>query len=168
MLSNENLLSIGITDDELCEIIASLKNNKAAGWDCITAEHIKYGGVRLTKCIQCLFQLIVNYEYVPNHFKLGIIVPIPKGTKCQSNQDNYRGITLLPVIAKMYEKWIMIRVKEWAINNNVIHRLQGADQDKCSSLHTAWLVRETIAYNVNKVNLFRISYLINVTTYDTV
>ena len=150
VLSNENLLENPITDDELNKIMNTLRNKKAPGWDCVSSEHVKYGGCRLRTCIKYLFQIIVKYEIVPVHFKLGIIVPIPKGTKCQTNQDNYRGITLLPVIAKMFEKWVMIRVEKWSIDNNIIHKMQGAAQAKCSSLNTSWLVREIISYNLER------------------
>ena len=94
-LSPENRLEEPITDEELISMVWSLKNNKAPGWDCITSEHVKYDGERLKKCLQCLFSLIVEYECIPTHFKLGIIVLIPKGVKCRTNQDNYIGITLL-------------------------------------------------------------------------
>ena len=87
-----------------------------------------------------------------------MIVPIPKGLKCMSEQDNYRGITLLPVLAKLFEKWVMLRVEKWAIHNKMIHKLQGAAQKRCSSINTAWLVRENINHNLQKYeNVFVVS-----------
>ena len=65
----------------LSEIIRGLKNKKAPGIDSLYNEHIKYGGQSLVKCLCILFNWITRYEYVPKIFKLGIIVPIPKGEK---------------------------------------------------------------------------------------
>ena len=96
----ENLLGDFITESEMNLIVNSLKNNKAPGWDTISAEHVKYGGPRLRMCLRYLFGVLVKYEYIPNHFKLGIIIPIPKGDKCKSDQNNYRGITLIPAVCK--------------------------------------------------------------------
>ncbi len=42
----------------------------------------------------------------------------------------------------------MIRLKEWSVKQSIIHNLQGAAQDNCSSSHVAWLIREVIAYNI--------------------
>ena len=67
---------------------------KAPGWDTVTAEHIKFGGAKLVTCITLLCNIITKNEYIPHYFKLGIIVPIPKGNKNRLLQDNHRGITL--------------------------------------------------------------------------
>ena len=42
-------------------------------------------------------------EHIPLQFKIGIILPIPKGDKDKYIQDNNRGITLLSSVAKLYE-----------------------------------------------------------------
>ena len=54
-------------------------------------------------------------------------------------------ITLLPVLGKIYEKVLYKRYRPWAKQKRIICDLQGTDQDHCSSMHTAWLLRETIA-----------------------
>ena len=150
--SQENLLLYNINEAEVKKAIKEMKLRKAPGWDSITGEHVKYGGTKLISCITKLFNLITMYEYVPEHFKKGTIIPIPKGSKCRSKQDNYRGITLLPVLAKLYEKCIVRRVEQWAKESNLFDNLQGAAQENCSSLNTAWLVKETICYNIEKSN----------------
>ena len=65
-------------------------------------------------------------------------------------KDNNRGITLIPIIAKMYEKALLRRQLPEAAKWKDIDELQGADQDKCSSLHTTWLLRECIYANLEK------------------
>ncbi len=102
------------------------------------------------ECIKYLFTLVVKYESLPSCFKIGIIVSIPKGDKDRCKQNNYRGITLMPAIAKLFEKIIMNRVGVWAKENSIIHQMQDNDQKHCSSLHTAWLVRESITDNLEK------------------
>ena len=59
------------------------------------------------RCIYELFKLILQYEYIPTMFKTGVIIPIPKGDKDKTLLDNYRGITLMSVIVKVFEKCIM-------------------------------------------------------------
>jgi hypothetical protein len=134
-----------ISTEEVRELCKNLKRKKAPGWDCVTSEHIQYGGNYLIKCLTWLFNKIIEYEYIPPHFKRGIIIPIPKGSKDKSSQENYRGITLIPVIGKMYEKCIMNRVEMSNQVKDKIDKLQGVVKRNCSSLHTAWLLKEAIS-----------------------
>ena len=87
---------------------------------------------------------------IPEHCKKGIMVPIPKPGKDCSVKDNNRGITLLTVIYKLFEKVLMEREKEWFSRSDVCDEIQSAGQDKCSSLHTSFLVQECVSYNVNR------------------
>ena len=56
----------------------------------------------------------------------------------------------MPVFAKLFEKWMLSRVEMWSNQHNLIHQLQGAGQPNCSSMHATWLVRETIADNIER------------------
>ena len=161
--NDDNILSDEFAEDEIAQACKILKSGKAPGWDKITSEHIKYGGQRLV-----IFFVITINEYIPLHFKRGLIVAIPKGDKNQLYQDNYRGITLISVIAKLYEKCTMHRVMLWNKDCKVIDELQGALQDNCSSLHTAWLTKETISYNVENGKPVYVGLLDIEKAYDTV
>ena len=105
----DDILNDTFSMSELEPVIATLKNNKAPGWDNITAELIKYGGEMLWICLLKLYNIIIVQEYIPKHFRIGLMVPIPKGSKDKTIQDNYRGITLLTVIGKIFEKCISNR-----------------------------------------------------------
>ena len=75
---------------------------------------------------------------------------MPKNNKHLEKFDNYRGITLQPVLCKLFEKIVMRRLEMWSNENNIIHCLQGANQKKCSCLQSTMLLRETISHNVEK------------------
>ena len=142
-----SVMSVTISESEVYASIKSLKNGKAPGWDAIVAEHLKHGGQSVIACLTKLFNAMITIEHIPKALKVGIIIPIPKGDKDPTILNNNRGITLLPVIAKVFEKVLLERHLQWAGNKNIIDQLQGASQDRCSSLHTSLLLRETIAYN---------------------
>ena len=66
---------------------------------------IFYGGATLVTHMTTLFNQIVEQEYIPQIFQHGLIIPIPKSyNKDPSDSSNYRGITLLSVIAKILRK----------------------------------------------------------------
>ena len=98
---------------ERCEIeaaIKKLKNNKSPGADGIHPEMIKYGGECLIETIQNLCNIIWVKEKVPDEWKIGTIVPLPKKGDL-SNCSNWRGITLLSVPGKILSIVILNRLK---------------------------------------------------------
>ena len=72
---------------------------------------------------------MLKFEVIPDHFKKGVIVPIPKGTKNRSDHDNYRGITLTSCFSKIFEKLLLKRTEE-PIRDKICN-LQGAAQSNC-------------------------------------
>ena len=89
-----------ITKEEVKEVIKSLKNNKTAGIDQITAELIKEGEDVTTNAMSKLFNQYWTSELVPDEWRKGIIVKLPK-TGNLSKCGNWRGITFLSVPGKM-------------------------------------------------------------------
>ena len=58
-----------------------------------------------TNALCTRFNSIIELEYIPKQFKEDIIVPIPKsGGKDTTKKDNYRAITLLSCMHKLFEK----------------------------------------------------------------
>ena len=93
-----------------------------------------------------LFNQIVEQEYIPQSFQHGLIIPIPKSSdKDPSDPSNYRGITLLSLIAKTFEKVILLRLQAAGIPDQ-IHPLQGGFKPGVSCIHTAFIFQEAIQH----------------------
>lgn len=163
-----NILKEEIRIGEVEDVCRGLKNHKAPGWDEITGEHLKFGGDKLMKVLACIYNHLIKSEDIPDHFNKGVMIPIPKGNKDQTKQDNNRGITLLPVMGKVYEKLLFLRYEPWARDKGIIIDIQGANQRNCSSTHTAFLLRETIAHNQEQGNTVYVGLLDTAKAFDTV
>ena len=148
-----------ITVKDTVKHISKMKVKKVPGWDIISVEHLKYSGTTTLASITWPMNEMISAEILPQHYKRGLIVPIPKARKGPTVKDNNRGITLLSVLYKLLEMIILEREKEWLERNNVIDELQGAGQDKCSSLHVSMLLQEAISYYRNKGNSVYIVFL---------
>ena len=66
----------------------------------------------------CILTFVHNYlalhGYVPNDFATGIIVPLIKDKSGDlSSVENYRPITLSPVISKIFESVLVIKYGEF-------------------------------------------------------
>jgi len=101
-------------DAELVEIIIKkLKRGKAASLDGVTAEHLQYSHPLLPCVLAKLFNFMIKLGYVPHSFGESYTVPILKGGISSHGKsvtvDDYRGITISPVLSKVLEHCILAR-----------------------------------------------------------
>lgn len=114
------ILDADITAKEVRLAIKKMKNNKAAGPNGIVAELIKIAVVQYsTKLFNKMFQS----GSFPSEWTRSIIVPINKKGD-PSLLDNYRGISLLSIVSKVYTPVINSRLKKWSEENNIINDAQ--------------------------------------------
>jgi len=95
-----------LSNEDIEKELRSLKNRKSPGPDGIFNEMLKYGGTELTLHLTQLFQQIFKLCTIPKAWKQSTSIPLfKKGSK--TNPDNYRGITLLNTILKLFTKVIL-------------------------------------------------------------
>ena len=124
---NENLfiedLDIDVNIEELNATIKTLKTNKSGGNDGIINEFIINAPLFVRDFIVLLFNTIIRLEYIPEKWCIGTIVPVFKSGD-QGEVNNYRGITLISVICKLFTKIMNSRLNKWAEKNNVLTEAQ--------------------------------------------
>ncbi|VDP27536.1 unnamed protein product [Schistosoma curassoni] len=98
------------TTEEIRMPVRQIKNGKAAGPDNIPAEALKSDVKVTTSMLYLLFKKIWEEEQVPMDWKEGHLIKIPK--KDLSKCENYRGITLLSVSGKVFNRVLLNRMKE--------------------------------------------------------
>ena len=88
---------------------AKLDNGKSPGIDGLTSEHITNCHPIIYSILARLFNIMVYSSYVPVAYGTGITIPIPKNdcTRGAQKIESFRGITLSPVISKIFEHCIM-------------------------------------------------------------
>ena len=96
--------------EEVEMAIQQLKNNKAPGEDGLFPEMFKSADDRLTMTLHKLFNKIWVTGSVPSIWKSGIIVKIPKKGDL-SECGNWRGITLSPIVFKIFGKVLLNRLE---------------------------------------------------------
>jgi len=96
---------------EVRQILKDLKANKAPGHDEIPNKALKslhnVGVARLTN----IFNAAMRISYFPTTWKKADVVLIPKSGKNPLFPENYRPISLLPTIGKVFEKIILNRLQ---------------------------------------------------------
>ena len=96
--------------EEIRQAIKTLRNGKAAGPDNIPAEVLKMDIEETVEMLHPLFVKIWEEEQVPSEWKEGYLIKLPKKGDL-SSCSNYRGITLLSVPGKVFNRIILERMK---------------------------------------------------------
>ena len=109
----DSVLDREIEPAEIARCLHSLKNNRTGGSDGLVGELLKYGGSGMVNLLHQLFSVVWHAELVPPQWREGLIVNLfKKGDK--EVPGNYRGITLLSVVGKVFCK---------ILNNRLVERL---------------------------------------------
>ena len=116
--NKENMLNCEISFDEIEKAMKNLKTNKSCGIDKILNEHIKYSYSSMKHVYYKLFKLIL--KLIQKLWSSGIIHPIYKNKGDPSIPSNYRPITLLNCLGKLFTSILNIRFNKYTKANHII------------------------------------------------
>jgi hypothetical protein len=109
LYEDNNLRDIVLTEDEVHKELTKLNPSKAQGPDNLPTQVLKECAQELTPSITTLFNSTLENGTVPHAWKTANVTPIhKKGDK--HNANNYRPISLLPVISKVLERCIYNKI----------------------------------------------------------
>jgi hypothetical protein len=105
----------------LANSILKMRNNKPTGFDWIPAKMWKMictmkGGIEI---LVAMFNKVKKGKGFPDDWKMAIICPIYKGKGILGEHGNYRRISLLSVLCKIYSGILAGRWRDWLINNKI-------------------------------------------------
>jgi hypothetical protein len=149
-LSNEpNLLNAPITLDEIAQVINNLPNNKSPGVDGLVYEMYKHASHILLQPLCILFNTILCSGQYPDSWCEAIISPIhKKGSR--NDPSNYRGISLLCTISKIFMKILNNRMTTWAEENGKLDEGQSAYRKHRSTVDNMFTLYATVQKYLTK------------------
>ena len=112
-------LDYEISEQETVTAIDLLKTGKAPGVDNILCELLKHGKEALKGPLTILFNNILISGRYPTLWSHGLIIPIFKKDD-PSNPENYRGITLLSAMGKIFTSIMNSRLCDYLIEKGII------------------------------------------------
>jgi len=116
LCSDENTSqhSARVNHGEVRTAVRSLMTGKSPGLDLIFNEHIIYGGESATHLLCHLYNAVLRSEHIPDQWQTSVIIPLYKGKgKDKAELNNYRPITLIPCICKLFEKVMLNRINKF-------------------------------------------------------
>ena len=146
-LTNSRLNAFDINLNEIYDIIIGLNPIKAHGPDIISSNMLKLCGMHLCVPLKIIFDNILKTGIFPDQWKEANVTPVHKKNDKQMI-SNYRPISLLPILAKVFERIIFKNLYNYLIHNNLITKNQSGFRpgDSCPNqllslvhqIHTAF------------------------------
>jgi hypothetical protein len=143
------------TDHEVTHMISNLVN-KSCNIYSIPVFIIKFLSTELSPFISQLFNSSLLEGKFPDFMKIASVVPIFKaGDVC--NINNYRPISILPLLSKLFEKLMKIRVMSFLNQHNILSNHQFGFRSGSS---TSDAILEFLSYSYESLNFNK--YLLTV------
>ena len=129
--------------DEIHRSISDLKIGKASGIDELSAEVLKISALATVPYLQKLINQTFSQGEFPECLKIAKVIQLfISGSK--TDVDNYRSISLLPVLSKLLEKIIDNRLIKFLDKNDTLYEKQFGFKSKHSTVDALIDITENI------------------------
>lgn len=128
-----------ITTSQVYNALVKLDVKKSAGVDKIEPYFLKIAAGILAEPIASIFNLSLISNIIPRAWKSATVIPLFKSGD-PSDPNNYRPISRLPVLAKLFESLLNDQLKQFLTDNNVLNDYQSGFRAGHSTLTAALLV----------------------------
>lgn len=163
----DDILDKEISEREIVKAINKMKDGKAAGNDGILSEMLK-------NCKQVIVPFLFKYfnamfcrGYFPRKWSEATIVPLHK--KGDTNiPDNYRGISLLSILSKVFTHILNVRLMEWAEQNGMICEAQAGFRKGRSTTDHIFTLNAMIEKHLLRNTKLYVAFIDFKKAYDTV
>ena len=139
-----------VTDEDIFLIIKKMKVKNSSGHDNISSKLLK----QMAPIIHSILRLIVNQSIntgiFPDSLKLAIVKPLFKNKDSENDFGNYRPISLLTTISKIFERVIFNQLYEYMTLNNLFINSQYGFRKKHSTELAALELVDRVAKDMDK------------------
>ena len=108
--TNLKLHNISVTPKMVRKVVMNLDLSKASGPDCIPVVVLKNCEPELSYILAELFNMCLKESCFPDCWKVSSVVPVFKNVGEKSTAKNYRPVSLLSVVSKVFEKLVYNRI----------------------------------------------------------
>ena len=105
------------------QLLTTLDDKKSAGLDNIPNKFLKIASSVIAPSLTGIFTASINTGIFPYEWKASRVTPVFKsGTR--NNPGNYRPISIIPCVAKIFEKIIFDKLYGYLDSNNLLNTCQ--------------------------------------------
>lgn len=155
-----NELDSEISMQEIIKAIKDCNTNKSGGPDKLLNEFFIHGIHVLPKYLHKIFNVLLDKGYFPDSWSEGYIVPIHKKGSV-SQVENYRGITLLSTLGKLFTSILNSRLTLWAENYHIYIEAQAGFRMQMSTVDNIFVLHGLISHLINQGKNYIVPLLIS-------
>ena len=133
-----------ITEQEVIDALKNLKNNKAPGTDKIINEFLKNTNSSMISIYCKLFNVIFDTGIIPESLTSGIIIPVYKNKGSHSDPNNFRPITLISCLGKLFTSLINTRLNFFANEISLISENQAGFRKGYSTVDNIFILHTLV------------------------
>ena len=111
------------TTSNVFNLLNKLSGTKATSLDNISSKLVTINASVISVSITAIFNTAISTEFFPDEWKLARATPIFKNGKT-SDFKNYRPISTIPVVAKVFEKVIYDQLYKFLNDNKLLSNCQ--------------------------------------------
>ena len=131
-------------------VITNLDSSKASGPDCIPVMVLKNYEPELSYILAKLFNNCLKKSCFPDCWKVSSVVPVFKNVGERSTAKNYRPVSLLSVVSKVFEKLVNNRIVDHLEKCGLFSHFQYGFMSSRSTADLLAVVSDRIARTFNR------------------
>ncbi len=156
-----------ISIDDVKNAIHSLSRNKATSDDFLLNEYFLETWDIIGGHIADIFNMVYSTGHFPEMWTRGIIIPLhKKGSVGDAN--NYRGITLVSCMAKLFTTILNKRLNDWCESHDVITDAQFGFRKGRSTVDAIFVLHSLIEKTINAKNRLYCAFVDLKKAFDSV
>ena len=105
------------------KLLGKTNANKAPGIDKLHGIFIKDGASLLAAPLTQLINLSISSSTFPDSFRIAKLVALYK-KGCKTDPNNYRPVSLLPLLSKIFEKVVHLQTEKFLSENSILYKNQ--------------------------------------------
>ena len=113
-----------IESEEFIKCFNQMDSSKSAGITGIPIKILKAVSDKIGPILLDFFNYCLYISHIPNDWKYAIVTPLYKKKGLPTIINNYRGISILPPIAKIFEKLIASQISDYFEKNSLFFKAQ--------------------------------------------
>ena len=104
-------------------LLSKLSKSKATGLDKISARLLRECSDLISNSLCLIFNRSISTGIFPDEWKCSKVLPLFK-QGCRSELNDYRPISIIPIVAKVFERIVYDQVMVYLTNHNLISNCQ--------------------------------------------
>ena len=148
-------------------LLSKLSVSKATGLDKISAKLLRVCPDLIADSLCSIFNRSINTGIFPEEWKCSKVVPLFKEGD-RKDLNNYRPISIIPVVAKVFERIIYDQVNTFLVDNGLLSNSQSGFRHRHSTTTALLEATNEWAYNIERGNVNAVVFLDLKKAFDTV